>query len=189
MRNAIKNAVLILISISFLGFTGKEKFIELNGSMNARSSGLFTQSHRNILFTLGTNTKAEILGHKKFQSGNYGLRVRVSSGPHKNKVIWVYHNINRPTMALYENCPRTWSETGVAACKGSSTNPERANASIAIQPTPATAVAPLEIPTLDTVNVRPSAADLAAALGQPAVAPLMLLAKLGTLRLKHCGNP
>lgn len=144
MRQFKKNVFLVLLSFTFVGFTGKEKYIELNGAMNGRGSARFTQSSHNILFTIGENTKAEILSYKKFHSGNYGLRVRVASGPHKNKVIWVYHNVDRPTMALYESCPRSWGESTVASCN-SAKSPERANASIAVKPTPATRNEPEEV--------------------------------------------
>lgn len=155
-----KKTLVILLSLPFLGFTGKEKYIELGSGMNARSSGSFTQRSNNVLFTLGKDTKAEILKHKRFRTGNYGLQVRISSGPHKNKVIWVYHNTKNPTMALYETCPSSWVSSGTSACKTAET-PERASASVATKPTPATHNEPEEIPTMPTVNVTVTPEQLA----------------------------
>lgn len=134
MRKRTHIYIVAMMAFIFVGFTGAERHIELTGSFNARSSANFTQDTRNILFTLSTGTKAEILSHRKFNSGNYGLQVKVSSGPHAGKTVWVYYNNSRPHMKL-------------------DALPEAATQATATKPTPATPNVPVEIPLSQTTTV------------------------------------
>lgn len=139
-----KHILLFSISLAALGFTGKEKYVELSGAMNARSSADFMQTAANIEFVLTKNTKAEILERRKLPSGNYGLKVRVASGFYENKTAWVYYSHSNPTLNLYQDCPDSWQKQGVEDCEAT-TSPERAQASVTRENTPATREAPEEI--------------------------------------------
>lgn len=90
---------LILITAFCFGFTGQE--IELERYFNARYSANFLKSTKNIKFVMPPGTKGRVQETKKFHSGNYGLRVELTSGPHKGEKVWVYYDPKNPRMKLY----------------------------------------------------------------------------------------
>ncbi len=90
---------LILIASFCFGFTGQE--IELERYFNARYSANFLKSTKNIKFVMPPGTKGRIQETKKFYSGNYGLRVEITSGPNKGEKVWVYYDPKNPRMKLY----------------------------------------------------------------------------------------
>lgn len=92
------------------GFTGKEKYVELEGYLNGRSSASFTAGSNNVVETLQAGTRGEILEYKKLPSGNYGLRIKVLNGNNANNVLWVYHKVSDSDLALYEQVPQGWGQ-------------------------------------------------------------------------------
>ena len=124
-----QHILLLSLLVMTLGFTGKEKYVELDGTMNGRGSAKFVQSANNIEFVLNKNTKAEILKSQKMPSGNFAFQVKIVSGPYANKTTWVYYNSAEPTLKLYENCPSSWIQKGLSNCSAAQT-PERATHAI-----------------------------------------------------------
>lgn len=99
MTIAAKRWGLIFIALFCFGFTGQE--IELEQYFNARYSANFLKSTNNVKFVMPPGTKGRIQETKKFYSGNYGLRVELTSGPHKGEKVWVYYDPENPRMKLY----------------------------------------------------------------------------------------
>ncbi|WP_373997712.1 hypothetical protein [Bdellovibrio bacteriovorus] len=91
---------LILFIVFCLGFKGGD-IVELEGYFNARYSANFLKSTKNVKFVMPPGTRARIEETKKFNSGNYGLKVELTSGPHKGESVWVYYNTANPSMKLY----------------------------------------------------------------------------------------
>lgn len=98
-------------SMLLSGFTGKEKYVELDGTVNGRATQSFTANDQNIRSVLPKGTRGEILETKLLPSGNYGLRIRVLNGEAKNESLWVYHKLNDSSLVLYENLPSQWNTT------------------------------------------------------------------------------
>jgi hypothetical protein len=112
--NRFSRMLVILIGIYFLAFTGKEKFLEFTGDMHGRSEAKFRSHHQNyIKFVLPKGTSAEILDNTHFPSGNYGLKVKVTSGQYKGEIAWVLYKTKNPTIRLDQHEPRL-AERGVA---------------------------------------------------------------------------
>ncbi|KHD88205.1 MAG: hypothetical protein OM95_10610 [Bdellovibrio sp. ArHS] len=95
-----KHIFLIFLAVVCLGFKGNE-IVELEGYFNARYSANFLKSTKNVKFVMPPGTRGRIEETKKFNSGNYGLKVELTSGPHKGESVWVYYNSAKPTMKLY----------------------------------------------------------------------------------------
>lgn len=93
---------LILLSPLFLGLSSGG-LVELEGYFNGRYSANFTKSAQNIKTVLPPGTQGRIDEIKKFNSGNYGLKIDVLSGPNKGEKVWVHYNPSRPGIKLYEN--------------------------------------------------------------------------------------
>ena len=81
--------------------------VELENYLNARTYADFRAKTDNIKTTLNKGTKGEVLEAKKFNSGNFGLKLKVQNGPHKGESYWVYLNINRPAIRLLSNKDET----------------------------------------------------------------------------------
>lgn len=101
---------LVLLTPFFLGISSGG-IVELEGYFNARYSANFLKSTRNVKFVMPPGTKARIDETKKFNSGNYGLKVEILAGPRKGEKVWVYYNVSNPTMKLYESADAEASET------------------------------------------------------------------------------
>ncbi|KYG66654.1 hypothetical protein AZI86_06305 [Bdellovibrio bacteriovorus] len=110
MKKRFKSFTLIGLAMFLAAFSGQEKFVELEGYLNARSSAAFRKIDTNVKAVLATGTRGEILEKKKLRSGNYGLKVRVMSGPYTGKSYWVYYNVSNPDLALYDAPPQTWDQ-------------------------------------------------------------------------------
>ncbi|MEK2687936.1 hypothetical protein [Bdellovibrio sp. GT3] len=74
-----------------------------NGRVNGRSSPEFTKASRNILSTVPTGSKAEVVTTTRMNSpGSYAVQVRITKlgkGKSKTKVgdvVWVYYNKKNP---------------------------------------------------------------------------------------------
>lgn len=98
----------LLLAAFLAGFSGKEKFVELDGYLNGRSSASFTARDRNILRVLNKGTRGEILEYKKLPSGNYGLKIRAINGAHAGGTFWVYHKTKNSDLTLFESVPNSW---------------------------------------------------------------------------------
>lgn len=120
-----------MLGASFVGFTGSEKFITLSHYMNARGSASFTQDRSNVKFVIPPGTQAEILGHRKFFSGNYGLQVKITTGSRAGQTAWVYYNRQNPTMSLSHRDPQAATEAETTAPTPASETPPREVASAA----------------------------------------------------------
>lgn len=112
MLKRVKSLFILSLTVLLAGFSGQEKFVELEGYLNGRSSAKFRKIDTNIKAVLSTGTRGEILEKKKMASGNYGFRVKVLSGPYTGKTYWVYYNLKNPDLALYDSPPQTWDEVG-----------------------------------------------------------------------------
>lgn len=78
-----------------------DQVIELEKYLNARSGANFLKSADNVKFTLPPGTRGKIQDHKKFSSGNFGLKIQVENGSEKGQSVWVYYNINNPGIKVY----------------------------------------------------------------------------------------
>lgn len=96
----LKNSLGLIILLFSLGFA-KDGIIELESYLNGRSSANFLKETKNVKFTLPPGTRAKIQASKKFSSGNYGLQVEVTSGPHKGESVWVYYRNADPGIKLF----------------------------------------------------------------------------------------
>lgn len=92
----------LLSAFLLTGFSGREKYVELESLVNGRSSADFSGRSQNVRNVLSKGTRGEILESKKLASGNFGLRIKVLNGPNTNQVYWVYHKVNDSDLALYE---------------------------------------------------------------------------------------
>lgn len=130
-----------------VGFTGQERFVELQGFLNARSSAAFRQVDSNVVTVLNRGTRGEILESKKMSSGNYGLRIKVTTGSNAGQSYWVYYNNSRPDLALYTTPPQSWtaapSATTMAPQRGAAATPGSARGAETLTQVPA-------IPTVST---------------------------------------
>ncbi|MFM6929135.1 MAG: hypothetical protein ACKOX6_11765 [Bdellovibrio sp.] len=113
----------LLCTLLLSGFTGKEKYIELEGLANGRSSANFKRSG-NVLTTLPRGTHGEIMKATKLRSGNYGIKIKILNGPNAGRTMWVYHRMNgNSTLALYKKIPSNWDSSSQTEAK-SETRPE-----------------------------------------------------------------
>lgn len=96
----------LFFTLFLAGFTGKEKYVELEKTTPGRYSSEFPEngaklSLSNVVGQLAARTHGEILEVKKLSSGNYGLRLRIMNGAEKNSTLWVYYPANSPDIAFY----------------------------------------------------------------------------------------
>lgn len=117
----------LLCTLLLSGFTGKEKYIELEGLVNGRSSANFRRSG-NVLTTLPRGTQGEIVKATRLRSGNYGIKIKILNGPNAGRTMWVYHRMNGDsTLALYKKIPSSWkssSETPARSAERQSSRSE-----------------------------------------------------------------
>jgi hypothetical protein len=74
--------------------------VELDQYLNGRTDSNFLKYNKNIKTTLAVGVKGEIAETKRFSSGNYGLKLKVSSGENAGKSYWVYYDVKNPTLHL-----------------------------------------------------------------------------------------
>lgn len=108
-QKTIKLFILITVSLFSAAFTSSG-FVELEGLLNGRSSARFTSRSKNVLTTLAKGTRGEILKSKRFNSGNYGVKIVVLEGKHKGKTFWVYHRRTNSSLKLYKAKPTHWDQ-------------------------------------------------------------------------------
>lgn len=110
MKKRLHTLSVIGLAMFLAAFSGQEKFVELEGYLNGRSSAAFRRSDKNVKTVLSAGTRGEIITYKKMKSGNYGLQVKVLSGPKKGEFMWVYYNVNNPDLKLYDVAPQSWPD-------------------------------------------------------------------------------
>ena len=98
-----------LLSLS-LGFTGHERFVELEGYFNGRSEADFRKGVQNVRAVLPKGTRAQILAYAKLPSGNYALKVKTVNGETKGQDFWIYYDLERKSVKTFENAPSHWAE-------------------------------------------------------------------------------
>lgn len=74
--------------------------LELESFLNARESGNFLSITRNVRFILPVGATMIVQQVKDFDSGNYGLLVKLTNGKHKGETAWVYYNTKNPALKL-----------------------------------------------------------------------------------------
>lgn len=98
-----------LLSLS-LGFTGHERFVELDGYFNGRAAADFRKSANNVRAILAKGTRGQILDSAKLPSGNYALRIRTMNGEHKGQEFWIYYDLERRTVKTFDKAPEHWPD-------------------------------------------------------------------------------
>lgn len=77
--------------------------VELDQFLNARSSPHFAEYSKNIKTTLAKGTKGEVVElSRPFSSGNFGVKLKITTGPKKGQSYWVYYNKKKPGLKLSE---------------------------------------------------------------------------------------
>lgn len=123
----------LLSTFLLVGFSGKEKYLELDGYLNGRSSSDFSKGARNVINVLDKGTRGEITEVKKLPSGNYGFRLKVINGSLQGKSFWVYHNVKNSDLKMFEQIPDNWANAASYETK----NVEQARAVETVRSTPA----------------------------------------------------
>ncbi|GIL16396.1 MAG: hypothetical protein BroJett040_01470 [Oligoflexia bacterium] len=90
----------LFISISILFFLGASapqigQQVELDQFLNARSSASFTKDSNNLKIVLPKGTRGTVTELKRFESGNYGVRLKLDQN---SDDVWVYYNPNKPSL-------------------------------------------------------------------------------------------
>jgi hypothetical protein len=99
MKNKLPTILLTLSLTALLGFdVGQE--VELDKYLNARTDPNFLKYNKNIKTTLAKGTTGEVLEVKKFNSGNAGIKMKVTNGPKSGQSYWVYYNTKTPAIKL-----------------------------------------------------------------------------------------
>ena len=104
-----KLLLLIMGFCSLAGFSGAEKYVELDAYLKGRSSASFHDHSNNIEIYLNKGTRGEILQTQKLPSGNYGFYIQVQNGPNKGEKVWIYHDRKNPILELFETPPTKWN--------------------------------------------------------------------------------
>ena len=141
----------LLCTLLLSGFTGKEKYIELEDLANGRSSANFKRSG-NVLTTLPRGTQGEIIKATKLRSGNYGIKIKILNGPNAGRTMWVYHRMNGDsTLALYKKIPSSWNSSSQTQAKSEERRESRSEEKQSRTDEPTRAVATLTIRETRTV--------------------------------------
>lgn len=101
MKKLIITVLSLLTLTAMLGFKAGDE-IELDQYLNARANPNFLKYTKNIKTTLAKGTTGEVLETKLFNSGNHGLKIKVSSGPRAGSSYWVYYNKADPGLHLVD---------------------------------------------------------------------------------------
>lgn len=139
--------ILILLLTFLLGFDESQRYLQLDGSFNARSEANFA-SNSNVSYILPRGTRAEVLERQRFPSGNYGIKIRVESGPRNGRETWIYYNARdreATPMSLYRERPSAWGSAQTLNPTPTQ-DPAEAQAVQTQAPTPARPQAPLPVP-------------------------------------------
>lgn len=137
----------LLWTAALVGFTQGDRFVQLNGSFNARSEANFRGSS-NVAFTIPRGTQTEVLESQQFSPpgnrglSNYGLKVRIASaGQHQGREVWIYYNARNPEatpLSFYKERPSEWS-----ASRTPTSQPEAGGGAVTEATTPARPLGPL----------------------------------------------
>lgn len=88
--------------VTLFGFNvGQE--IELTSFLNGRANPNFLKYTKNVQTTLATGTTGEVVEIKKFNSGNSGIKMKISGGPKAGESYWVYYNKEKPALKIIDN--------------------------------------------------------------------------------------
>lgn len=101
MKKKLLSFVFVIALIS-QGVTAlqKDDLIELSSMVNARENSNFQKNAHNIKKMLPAGTTGKIEEKKDLPSGNYGLKIIVTSGENKDQSFWVYYNKKNPLIKL-----------------------------------------------------------------------------------------
>lgn len=101
MKNKLPTILLALSLTSLVGFsTGDE--IELDSFLSGRTHPNFLKYTKNIATTLPPGTTGEVVEIKKFETGNSGIKMKVTNGPKAGQTYWVYYNKKSPALKLVD---------------------------------------------------------------------------------------
>lgn len=93
--------ILKLIPVLFIIFAFQtDDLIEIESSLNARTSANFHKTTQNVRATLVKGTTGKVLETIKLPSGNFGIKIKVQSGKYRDEVVWVYHNLKNSNLKL-----------------------------------------------------------------------------------------
>ncbi len=98
----MKKIITTIISILLLTALAKNDTVELDAFLNARSSMNFLKNTKNVVTTLPKGTKGKVEEFVKLPSGNFGLKMTVLDGKHKDKSVWIYYNNKSPMIKLVD---------------------------------------------------------------------------------------
>ena len=90
------------ISVTVRAFFEEGEMVELASSIWGHSTEDFRRAVRNKLAVIPKKTHAIILEKRHLESGNWGFKVKVAGGKYKEREFWVYYNMKRPSLKLYE---------------------------------------------------------------------------------------
>lgn len=99
MKNKLPTILLALSITTFFGFKAGDE-IELDAFLSGRTSPNFLRYSKNIATTLDAGTTGEVLEIKKFETGNSGIKMKITSGPKSGESYWVYYNKKDPAIKL-----------------------------------------------------------------------------------------
>jgi hypothetical protein len=107
MKIVSRQKKLVLASIVALGAIGAlgampqvGEDLELTSFLNARETGNFLSLTHNVKFILPIGATMVVQQVKTFDSGNYGMLVKLTSAPHKGETAWVYYDTKDPAVKL-----------------------------------------------------------------------------------------
>lgn len=98
INNKIKSVLISCGIISILAFKIGDE-VELTQFLNARTRPSFIKSTK-VAKTLSSGTTGAISDIKKFYSGNFGIKMKLTSGPFIGQTYWVYYNKKSPGMII-----------------------------------------------------------------------------------------
>ncbi len=103
MKNKLSIIMLVMSLSSLVGFTTGDE-IELDSYLSGRTSPIFYNYSKNRAVTLIKGTTGEVLEIIKFpQSGNSGIKMKITNGPEIGNSYWVYYNSKSPAIKLVNN--------------------------------------------------------------------------------------
>lgn len=100
---------LLICSLLLLSFA-KDDLIEIEQSLNGRESADFMKTTNNVRVVLEKGTRGKVLESKKMPSGNYGIKIKVQNGAHKDLEVWVYHKLENSALALADKNGKVTTE-------------------------------------------------------------------------------
>jgi hypothetical protein len=98
----MKKKITLLSLLLLLSFKADD-LVEIESTLNARTSANFLKTTNNVRFPLEKGTKGSVEESVKLPSGNYGLKLRLENGPHRGDTVWVYHDLNTERIKLTDN--------------------------------------------------------------------------------------